>query len=125
MKTQLKVAALGALLYPLALVGATFIANEAQMLLGLDLDRVALAIYLFGIFVAITAVLDALIHTAAKEIGGGIGKALDGLADKIFEPAGPEQVPLEQIPPELLGHVEGAAAAQPPPPAPPPPPPAP
>lgn len=64
---------LSGLVVPLSLVLATFIANEGQMLLGLDLDRVSLSLYLAPFLVAAAAAIIALIKLEVSKIGGELG----------------------------------------------------
>jgi hypothetical protein len=72
---------------PVALSLAAFIANEAQMLLGLELDRVSLAIYLLPFLLGAAAAIAALLHLEATKIGGDLGKALADLGDLFAPPS--------------------------------------
>ena len=86
MKSHARNLTIGAVLTPLALALATLIANEAQTLLGLDLDRVALSIYLFPFIAGAAAVIAALLRLEASKVGGELGATIGDLANTIFGP---------------------------------------
>ena len=122
MKSHARNLTIGAVLTPLALALATLIANEAQTLIGLNLDRVALSIYLFPFLAGAAAVIAALMRLEAAKIGGELGSTLGDLASTIFGPPGdvgpgpgPEGVPGpdEPQPPQPP---PGIAPSPPPPP---------
>ena len=110
----------GALLVPVALAIATAIANEAQTLLGLHLDNVALSIYLLPFLGGAAAAFAALLRLEAAKIGGEIGGFLGNLAGLFDAP------PATSTPPEAPQPTFAASPATSTPlPPPPPPPPAP
>lgn len=112
----------GGIVAPIALALAVAIANEAQTLLGLHLDNVALAIYITPFLLGAAAIVHALVRLEIQRLindlgspgGLDLGALLGGLGDIL----GGEPTPSAP-----------AAAPSPPPPAPgtlpPPPPPAP
>lgn len=110
---------ISSLLVPVALALATFVANEAQMLIGLHLDRVSLALYLLPFLAATAAAIIALIKLEANKAANELGGLLKGM---LFAGAPEASAPKAKT-------VEGAAVAkaadvlggttEPPPPAPP------
>lgn len=125
MKTHARNLTIGAVLTPLALALATLIANEAQTLIGLNLDRVALSIYLFPFLVGAAAVIAALLRLEASKIGGELGATIGDLANTIFGPPGEAGEPGRGGPPGAPQTPERRSAVETPPPgiAPSPPPP--
>jgi hypothetical protein len=117
LKTHAKSLAIGGLFVPIALVLATLIANEAQTLLGLDLERVSLAIYLVPFLVGAATVIAALLRFEAAKVGGELGDALGGLADVLLK--GGEETPPPPAP--AVGTSMPGIEPPPAPPAPPPP----
>jgi predicted membrane protein len=97
-KTHARNFTIGAVLTPLALALATLIANEAQTLLGLHLDRVALSIYLFPFLAGAAAVIAALVRLEATKVGGELGSAIGDLASTMFGPPGAETQTIEPAP---------------------------
>jgi hypothetical protein len=93
LKTHARNLCVGGIVVPVALTLAAFIANESQMLLGLELDRVSLALYLMPFLLGAAAAIAALLHLEATKIGGELGKALGDLGDMFGpgaeSPAGP------------------------------------
>lgn len=120
MKTHARNFTIGAVLVPLALSLATLIANEAQTLLGLHLDNVALSIYLLPFLAGAAAAMAALMRLEAAKIGGDLGDALGELASSIFGPPGAPTSTQPPIVPSATG--AGPPAGIPPVPLPPPPP---
>lgn len=128
MKTHARNFTVGAVLVPLALALATLIANEAQILLGLHLERIALAVYLLPFLAGAAAAIAALLHLEASKIGGELGGILNNLASDLFGPTGegaPSPAEGMDIPGVLAGPVAPLPPAPPPPPPAPPAPPAP
>ena len=121
MKSHARNFTIGAVLTPLALALATLIANEAQTLLGLDLDRVALSIYLVPFIAGAAAVIAALVRLEASKVGGELGDAIGDLASTIFGPPG--EVGPGPRPEGVPGRDEPQPPQPPPGIAPPPPPP--
>jgi hypothetical protein len=95
--------AMGGLVVPIALSLATLIANEAQTLLGLHLDNIALSLYLIPFLVGAAAVLAALIRLEGTKIGGELGDAIGALGSLLAPPpASTEQLPPVQAPAEAV-----------------------
>lgn len=123
MKTHARNTALGGIMLPIALLIATLIANEGQTLIGLELDRVALAIFLLPFLYGCAEVVKALLKFEAARIGndlfgdlfGGGGAPEPGASNHTdhvhFSAASPW--PGQQPPPP------SATPTPPPPPAPP------
>jgi hypothetical protein len=86
LKTHARSLVVGGLIVPLALALATFIANEAQTLIGLHLDNIALSIYLVPFLAGAAAAIAALMRLEANKIGGDLGNILGDLATNIFGP---------------------------------------
>jgi hypothetical protein len=113
-KKHATIAGVGGLLVPIALALATAIANEAQTLLGLHLDNVALAIYLLPFLSGAAIVIQALFKLEAARLA----KAFTDSFGSAFTDAA------EAKPAPDLGKVLAGLGAEPPggPPPPPPPP---
>lgn len=120
MKTHVRNFTVGGALVPLALVLATLIANEAQTLLGLHLERVSLAIYLLPFLAGTAAAIAALLRLEATKIGGELGHIIGDLAGSMF--AGPTA---STSAPPVTDRFPAATEKPPPPPLVPPRPPAP
>jgi hypothetical protein len=130
MKKHARHIAIGGIVGPLALVIAAVIANQAQTMLGLDLDNQALAIYIAPFLLGAAAIfhgqlrleaakITAELSSGGLDLGGLLGEVLNG------SPAGPEpgsgDVPASPLPPAP----PSSPPAPPAPPLPPTPPPAP
>ena len=110
MKTHVRNTTVGGIMLPIALLLATLIANEGQTLIGLELDRVSLAIFLLPFLYGCAEVVKALLKFEAARIGDDLLGGLD--LGKVFAEG------------EQAGHQAHVHfAAQSPTPAPPPPPP--
>ncbi len=124
MKTHTRNLAVGGLIVPLTLALATLIANEAQTLLGLHLERIALAIYLLPFLAGGAAVVAAMLRLEAAKIGGELGDVLGDLASSLFGTGAedgpqPAPAPAPAIVPSATGAGPPAPPALEPPPAPP------
>lgn len=86
MKTHARSLAVGGLMVPVALALATLIANEAQTLIGLDLDNVSLSLYLMPFLLGAAAAMAALLRLEAAKIGGDLGNALGDVVGALFGP---------------------------------------
>jgi hypothetical protein len=93
LKTHARNFTIGAVLVPIALAIATLIANEAQTLLGLHLERVALAVYILPFLVGVAMVLAALLRLEGAKVGGELGNILGDLADSLFKPETAAEAP--------------------------------
>lgn len=121
MKTHARNLTIGAVLVPIALGISTAIANEAQTLLGLDLERAALALYILPFLAATAAAIAALIRLEAVKIGGELGQALGSLAGLFNagpEPPGAASGPALERPPTPSAVIPGGTPPPPPPPPP-------
>jgi hypothetical protein len=96
------------------MVLATIIANEAQTLLGLHLDNIALAMYLTPFLLGSAAVLHKLLTVEVQKIGADF---LRGFAEGV----GPEHRPSPPVPTDR-GQIEPGSSPPPPGSSPPPPP---
>lgn len=121
MKTHARNFGIGAVLVPIALAVATLIANEAQTLIGLHLDNVALAIYLVPFLAGAAMAVAALLRLEATKIGGELGNVLGDLASNLFGPPPDAPAPSTPMPP-IVPSATGAGppAPQLPPPSTPP-----
>lgn len=120
MKTHARNTAVGGVMLPIALLLATLIANEGQTLLGLELDRVSLAIFLLPFLYGCAEVMKALLKLETSRIGKDLLSGLDDLGGLFGGnappiPHVPTSPPTRPPAPPLAG--------SPPPPAPPTPPP--
>lgn len=70
-------AAIVGVLTPLILILATFLANEAQTVFGMDLEGTALAVYITGFLLIVVAALVRLVEHVAKAL---VAKALRDIA---------------------------------------------
>lgn len=126
MKTHARNLTIGGVLVPVALALATLIANEAQTLIGLHLDNVALSLYLLPFLAGAAAAIAALLRLEATKVGGELGDVLGDLASSILGPPSERPgTPGVPGPAQLLtpiAHPPAATTSPPPPPLPPTPP---
>jgi len=113
-KTHARNTAIGGVLLPIALLIAAAIANEGQALLGLELDRVSLAIFLLPFLYGCAEAMKALMKLEASRIGKDLLGSLDGLGNLFSgDPSSTPPIPIVPTTPPPAG-----AAAPPPPPPP-------
>lgn len=94
MKVHARNTGVGGILVPIAMLLAAFIANEGQILLGLELDRVALAIFILPFLYGCAEAMKALL----KLEGSRVLESLFGGGDALPGPRPPAPSPTAQAP---------------------------